>query len=117
MGSNRIESFDVSPKVRETIEWRDAKRKELRESYLKQIHNPVNQKLAMDPGIHRYSYVRSYYHLLQNLNVRFVVISTAALVGTIYGVIHIIKKSKDEEAYKCSTGQIKYADREYKFRN
>lgn len=40
-------SFDVSPKQREIIQWRDARRKELRQKYLKEIHNPMKQTMPV----------------------------------------------------------------------
>lgn len=48
MSSSKIgESFDVSPKQREIIQWRDARRKELRQKYLKEVHNPMKQTMPV----------------------------------------------------------------------
>lgn len=44
MGSDSIPSktYDVTPKEREIIEWRAQRRLELRNEYLREIHNPKN---------------------------------------------------------------------------
>lgn len=47
MSSSKIELFDVSPKQREIILWRDARRKELRLKYLREVHNPIKQTMPV----------------------------------------------------------------------
>nr|XP_033338886.1 uncharacterized protein LOC117227600 isoform X1 [Megalopta genalis]XP_033338887.1 uncharacterized protein LOC117227600 isoform X2 [Megalopta genalis] len=116
MGSKRVELYDISAKDREVLEWQAARRKQLRESYLKQVHNPVNQKLVMDPGIHRYSYVRQYYHLLDRINLRNFTIGTLLLMFTMWATRNTIVQEQDETRKKLWTGQTKYADVVYKFR-
>lgn len=47
MSSHKIESWDVSPKTKEIMEWRHQRRLQLREEYLRECLNPTKQKLLV----------------------------------------------------------------------
>lgn len=47
MPSKRIESFDFSKKAQEILAWRNARRNQLREEYLRQTLHPVKQDLVV----------------------------------------------------------------------
>ncbi|XP_016772616.1 uncharacterized protein LOC725315 isoform X2 [Apis mellifera] len=81
------ELFDVSPKQREIIQWRDARRKELRQKYLKEIHNPMKQTMPVESAVMRLNGLRLQHEYI----------------------------TRDDNEHLYRTGQISYADREFKF--
>ncbi|XP_076618387.1 NADH dehydrogenase (ubiquinone) B15 subunit isoform X2 [Colletes latitarsis] len=52
MASSKIKLYDLSAKTREVLEWRNAKRKTLREQYLRQILHPTKQQLVVRTNGH-----------------------------------------------------------------
>lgn len=66
------ELFDVSPKQREIIQWRDARRKELRQKYLKEIHNPMKQTMPVCVDnfltLYNFNWLFKIYFILIYLN-------------------------------------------------
>ncbi|XP_076278951.1 NADH dehydrogenase (ubiquinone) B15 subunit [Lasioglossum baleicum] len=115
MSSNKFETFDVSPESREAIEQRAARRKALRESYLRQVHNPVKQQLIMDEGIYRYSIVRQFHEQFGKVTIRSYILGYGITTGIFVLYTWIGKRIKNREEHLWSTGQVPYADRKYKF--
>ncbi|XP_003700491.1 NADH dehydrogenase (ubiquinone) B15 subunit [Megachile rotundata] len=114
MGSNKMDFYDVSPKMREVIEWRDARKKVLREQYLKEILHPTKQSIVADEAFDRYNVLRltQEYHTKMTGKVLLVCgLVTVAFAG--FAALFTRQKSKQE--HRIRTGQISYADREFKF--
>ncbi|XP_031827243.1 NADH dehydrogenase (ubiquinone) B15 subunit [Nomia melanderi] len=115
MSRNTIDSFDVSKKQMEVIEYRNARRKVLREDYLKQIHNPIKQELLMDHGIHRFGIMRIANEYHSAINGRCLVVGIGGTLAAI-GIFYLIAKNyKNKIEHQYRTGQIAYADRHNKF--
>ncbi|KOC68851.1 hypothetical protein WH47_10839 [Habropoda laboriosa] len=115
MSGPKIESFDVSQKMRNIIEWRHARRKQLREQYLREILKPTKLKLPVDTAMQRYCNAR----LMQEFQTKvegkghgyFIVGFLTIIIGTML----LAKRSKDKEEHMYRTGQISYVDRNGKF--
>ncbi|XP_053970906.1 uncharacterized protein LOC128872335 [Hylaeus volcanicus] len=115
MGSNRIESFDVSRKTREVIEWRSLRRKQLRQEYLKQILNPIKQQTVIDDATTRFGLMRLTHEYQAKLTARSFFVGVCGL-GTFSAIImYGFVKLKELEENEYRTGKVSYADREFKF--
>ncbi|XP_076643071.1 NADH dehydrogenase (ubiquinone) B15 subunit [Halictus rubicundus] len=115
MSRNTYQTFDVSPATREAIEQKAARRQELRESYLKQVHNPIKQQLSMDEGVTRYRVVRQFHEQFGKVTLRSYILGYGITTSIIVLYTWFGKRLKDKESYQLATGQISYADRKYKF--
>ncbi|KZC08722.1 PREDICTED: uncharacterized protein LOC107186892 [Dufourea novaeangliae] len=117
MGSNKIELYDLSPKAREVIEWRAARRKVLRESYLKQVHNPIKQQLILDHGIHRYGVMRLTHQYQMKITGRTMLFNLGGVFAFICLATWTVKTLKGKHENLLRNGHISYADRCYTFPN
>ncbi|XP_076162581.1 NADH dehydrogenase (ubiquinone) B15 subunit [Ptiloglossa arizonensis] len=115
MPSKRIESFDFSKKAQEILAWRNARRNQLREEYLRQTLHPVKQDLVMDSGIKRFALMRLTHEIRANLTGKSMMISLGTVFGIIFIFTCIAKNIKTKLEHKYRTGQVSYADRESKF--
>ncbi|XP_006625042.1 uncharacterized protein LOC102675427 [Apis dorsata] len=116
MSSSKIgELFDVSPKQREIIQWRDARRKELRQKYLKEVHNPMKQTMPMETAVMRLNGLRLQHEYITRVRLYPHLTSGFILLGSIFATVLLVKKIKDDQEHLYRTGQISYADREFKF--
>ncbi|XP_020298266.1 uncharacterized protein LOC109862603 [Pseudomyrmex gracilis] len=112
MSSRKI--YDVTPEQREVLLWKDAKRKQLREMYLKDAGHPT-KSLLFDTGIYRYAAAKATVEL----NFVPTVVNYITRMGFVFGLIGLlywnIKTTKAKEEHLYRTGQISYADRHGKF--
>ena len=115
MGSNRIESFDVSPKAREIIEWRAARRKQLREEYLRQILHPTKQEVVIDTAVQRFGIMRLTHEYQAKLTGKSFVFGFCGTVGFVILSMWGVGAIKDHQEHKYRSGLVSYADREFKF--
>jgi len=106
--------YDVTPEQREIALWRDAKRQQLREMYLRDAGHPT-KSLLFDEGIHRYAsskaaietfFVPSVVGYITRVGV-----VAALVIGTAWG----LKTRREKREHMYRTGQISYADRSYRF--
>nr|XP_012217049.1 PREDICTED: uncharacterized protein LOC105668928 [Linepithema humile] len=112
MSSKKI--YDVSPQEEEIALWRDAKRKQLRELYLKQSEHPT-KSLLFDTGIYRYASAKT------SLEVHFIptALNYLTRMGVVIALITVtalhLKRSRGAKEHLYRTGQVSYADRQFKF--
>ncbi|XP_054001895.1 uncharacterized protein LOC128888795 [Hylaeus anthracinus] len=116
MGSNRIESFDVSRKAREVIEWRSLRRKQLRQEYLKQILNPIKQQTVMDDATTRFAVMRIAHEYQAKLTARSFFVGVCGLTTLFGAIMYGFVKLKESEENEYRTGKVSYANREFKFK-
>ena len=115
MGSNRIQSFDVSPKQREVIEWRAARRKQLREEYLRQILHPKKQEIVIDSAMQRFGIMRLTHEYQVKLTGKSFVIGFCGTLGFIALCMWTVAGVKNRQEHEYRSGLVSYADREFKF--
>ncbi|XP_076663171.1 NADH dehydrogenase (ubiquinone) B15 subunit [Andrena cerasifolii] len=115
MGSNKIESFDVSPKTREIIEWRAARRKELREKYLRQILHPTKQEIVIDTAMQRFGIMRLTHEYQVKLTGKSFLLGFCGTLGFIALCMWVGTGMKDRQEHKYRSGLVRYADREFRF--
>ncbi|XP_076239514.1 NADH dehydrogenase (ubiquinone) B15 subunit [Calliopsis andreniformis] len=115
MSSQRINSYDVSRKMREIIDWRSGRRKQLREEYLKEILHPTKHQMVSDIGVERYTVMRLTHEYQARVTGRSVVVTGGTLFGIIFLSIWLVKVGKEREEHLYRTGQVSYADRKFKF--
>lgn len=106
--------YNVTPEEKEIALFRDAKRRRLRELYLKQAGHPT-KSLLFDTGMYRYvaaktSIEKHFVPNAINWMTRFGAIVTSIVIVGLF-----IKKTKEAEEHLYRTGQVSYADREFKF--
>jgi len=112
MSSKKI--FDITPEQREIALWRDAKRRQLRELYLKDSGHPT-KSLLFDTGIYRYASAKT------SIDIHFVptAIQYITRVGFIVGFFAFtlwhVKNRKDSQEHLYRTGQINYENRMHRF--
>ncbi|GAB1867590.1 NADH dehydrogenase [ubiquinone] 1 beta subcomplex subunit 4 [Camponotus japonicus] len=108
------EYYNVTPEQREIALWRDAKRRQLRELYLKDSGHPT-KSLLFDSGLYRFA--------ASKMSIRQYFVPTAlgylTKVGTVAAAIIftavLLKKRRDAREHLYRTGQVSYADRPFKF--
>ena len=115
MGSNRIESFDVSPKAREIIAWRAARRKQLREEYLRQILHPTKQEVVIDTAVQRFGIMRLTHEYQVKLTGKSFIFGFCGTLGFIGLCMWTVAGIKNRQEHKYRSGLVSYADREFKF--
>lgn len=111
MSRNQI--YNVSEEQQEIMRWRDAKRRQLREIYLRDAGHPT-RSLLCDTGIYRLAsanatVAKRFMPTLTNFLTKSLFIG--ALLTSTYFAIET-RRAKREHMYR--TGQVSYADREYK---
>lgn len=107
--------YDVSPKMRKVIEWRYAKRKELRQQYLKEVLNPTRQLMPLDSGIERIATLRIHHQYVVDITFKYHVMGGLCFIGIIALMTWTTKMLKERQEKLYRTGQVSYADREFKF--
>ncbi|XP_011698113.1 PREDICTED: uncharacterized protein LOC105456040 [Wasmannia auropunctata] len=106
--------YDVTPEQREIALWRDAKRRQLRELYLKEAGHPT-KNLLFDTGIYRFAAAKT------SIGEHFVptVVGYLTKVGFIASLVVItaltLKRRREEREHLYRTGQIDYASRKHRF--
>lgn len=110
-----MDFYDVSPKMREIIKWRDARKKVLREQYLREIYHPMKQSMVVaDQAFERYNVLR----ITQEYNIKMtgkVMLACGLFTAACIGFSAIFLQQKFKEEHRIRTGQVSYADREFKF--
>lgn len=114
MGSNKTDFYDVSKKMQEVIEWRDARKKVLREQYLRESLNPARQEIFADEAFNRYNILRLTQEYHTKINGKVMLVCGVLMVGAAYYIEWAVEQKRKQER-TLRTGQISYADREYKF--
>ncbi|KYN15923.1 PREDICTED: uncharacterized protein LOC108764603 [Trachymyrmex cornetzi] len=112
MSSKKI--YDVTPEQREIALWRAAKRKQLRELYLRDSGHPT-KSLLFDTGIYKFAASKTSIqsHFVPTL-VRYV--SQVGLIGSLIFMTAItLKRRRDKKEHLYRTGQIDYASRSHRF--
>lgn len=108
-------TFDVSAKQREILQFKYMRRSQLRQQYLKEIHNPMAQTMPQDDAIQRLALLRSQHEFVVQTRFWPHIVTGIAYIGTIYLCARILKYFKDKQEHIYRTGQLSYRDREYKF--
>ncbi|XP_029178875.1 uncharacterized protein LOC114946514 [Nylanderia fulva] len=94
--------------------WRDAKRRELRELYLKDSGHPT-KSLLFDTGLHRFAATKTSVEKYFVPTVLNYVTRVGFLASSIILTAYFLKKRRDAKEHLYRTGQVSYADREFKF--
>ncbi|XP_011869902.1 PREDICTED: uncharacterized protein LOC105563151 [Vollenhovia emeryi] len=106
--------YDVTPEQREVALWRDAKRKQLREMYLRDSGHPT-KSLLFDTGIYRYASAKTAVEMY------FVptAIGYITRFGFVLGAIFLtglgLKHRREKREHMYRTGQIPYEVRTHRF--
>ncbi|XP_032663412.1 uncharacterized protein LOC116840614 [Odontomachus brunneus] len=106
--------YNLSEEQQQIARWRDVKRKQLREIYLRDSGHPT-KSLLCDTGIYRFASANA------TVAKRFVPTLTSFLTkvfiigGLITATYLKLEKDKREQEHKLRTGQVSYADRNCKF--
>ncbi|XP_050453723.1 uncharacterized protein LOC126852710 [Cataglyphis hispanica] len=108
------EYYNVTPEQREISLWRDAKRRELRELYLKDSGHPT-KSLLFDTGIYRFAAAKSSIEQFFVPTLVNYITRVGFVVGSIVFTAMLIKKRKDAREHLYRTGQVSYRDRDFKF--
>ncbi|XP_043249100.1 uncharacterized protein LOC122395526 [Colletes gigas] len=114
MASPKINLYDLSKKDRETLEWKFARRKTLREQYLRQILHPTKQQIVSDDAVKRYATMRLTQEFQVMLTGKSFILYFGSLVGLMIGVSQYIINIKDTEEREKRMGLVSYADRPVK---
>ncbi|CAL1679197.1 unnamed protein product [Lasius platythorax] len=112
--SPKKEYYNVTPEQREILLWRDAKRKQLRELYLKDSGHPT-KSLLFDTGLHRFAATKTSIEQFFVPTVVNYITRVGCIAGAIIFTAVFIKKRRDAREHLYRTGQVSYADREFKF--
>lgn len=115
MCAQKIESYDVSPKQRTILEWRYKRRSELRHKYLKESLNPSMQVMPVDTAVQRLVSLRHNHDYVSNVKLVPHLLFGFMWFGMIYLGSRLLKKQKLDQEHLYRTGQVSYADREFKF--
>ncbi|XP_071877557.1 NADH dehydrogenase (ubiquinone) B15 subunit [Bombus fervidus] len=115
MCAQKIESFDISPKQRAILEWKYARRIQLRQKYLKECLNPSMQVMPVDSAVQRLVALRHNHDYVSNMKLVPHLLSGFMMVGAIYYGGLLLKKVKNSQEELYRTGQVAYVDRESKF--
>ncbi|XP_017754658.1 PREDICTED: uncharacterized protein LOC108546884 [Eufriesea mexicana] len=115
MNKKTVEFYDLSRKEREVLEWRYARRKQLRTEYLKEILHPTKQTIPVDNALMLFSHTRMQHEY--HVKLRFVphLIVAAGFVTFISTAGTIIRKIKQYRDRIIRSGKKKYSERRYKF--
>ncbi|KAL0127153.1 hypothetical protein PUN28_005437 [Cardiocondyla obscurior] len=112
MSSKNI--YDLTPEQREISLWKDAKRKQLREMYLKDSGHPT-KSLVFDEGIHRYASAKVAIEKYFVPTALGYVTRFATVIGVIALTAYTLQTRRDAREHKYRTGQISYAVRTHRF--
>ena len=115
MCAQKIESYDLSPKQRSILEWKYARRTQLRQKYLKEVLNPSMQVMPVDSAVQRLISLRHNHDYVSNVKFLPHLVFGFVWIGTIYLSGRFLKKMKEDEDHLYRTGQVAYVDREFKF--
>ncbi|EZA62331.1 hypothetical protein DMN91_011073 [Ooceraea biroi] len=112
MDTNKV--YDVTQKQKEVALWRDAKRQQLRELYLRDSGHPTKH-LLFDQGMFRYGAARttlSKFYMPTAVNF---LIKTAMVFVPIFSLYYFFETTRGAQELRYRTGQVSYADRHPKF--
>ncbi|XP_060831383.1 uncharacterized protein LOC132915521 [Bombus pascuorum] len=115
MCAQKIESFDISKKQQAILQWKYAKRIQLRQKYLKECLNPSMQVMPVDSAVQRLISLRHNHDYVSNIKLMPHLFFSFMLLGGIYCGALILEQVKGAEEKLYRTGQVAYADREFKF--
>ncbi|XP_076754198.1 NADH dehydrogenase (ubiquinone) B15 subunit [Xylocopa sonorina] len=113
MSSSRIDSFDVSAKQREILEFRHARRNQLRQQYLKEVLNPARQTMVMDTAYERYAALRLKREYIGKLKAGYHLWFTAGYVAIYALMVWDVKSGKDEQRGRYDRGEMQVLERDF----
>ncbi|XP_011143276.1 uncharacterized protein LOC105185453 [Harpegnathos saltator] len=106
--------YNVTAEQEKIMHWRDAKRKKLREMYLRDSSHPT-KSLLCDTGIYRFSSanatVMKYFIPSVTKFMVYIGLSVTLVASTYIG----LEKTRGKKEHSIRTGQVSYADRIDKF--
>ncbi|XP_072762465.1 uncharacterized protein Nd-b15 [Anoplolepis gracilipes] len=108
------EYYNLTPEQQKIALWRDVKRRELRELYLKDSAHPT-KSLLFDTGMHRFGASKTALDQFFVPTLVGYLTKIGFVVGSIVLTGIIIKKRRDAREHLYRTGQVSYADRQFKF--
>ncbi|KAF3428855.1 hypothetical protein E2986_04030 [Frieseomelitta varia] len=115
MSAQKIQTFDISPKQREILQFKHTRKIQLRQQYLKEILNPAVQTMPIDDAIQRLAFLRSQHEFVVQTRFWPHVVVGIAYLGSMYLAARILTYFKDKQEHIYRTGQLSYRDREFKF--
>ncbi|XP_026672262.1 uncharacterized protein LOC108628349 [Ceratina calcarata] len=115
MSSKIGESLDLSKKMKEILEWRHARRKQLRHEYLKETLNPMKQTMPVETSMERFAMLRLRHEYVTKMTARHHLTVGFIFFGVLIGSSEFLIAHRAEREKTFRSGVIKYADREPKF--
>ncbi|XP_011167568.2 uncharacterized protein LOC105201299 [Solenopsis invicta] len=112
MSSKKL--YDVSPEQREIALWRDAKRMQLRQMYLKDAGHPT-KSLLFDTGIYRFAAAKTTYEKYFIPTALNYITRVGFIAALVVVTAMTVKKTRDAKEHLYRTGQIDYASRNHRF--
>ncbi|KYQ56721.1 hypothetical protein ALC60_04320 [Trachymyrmex zeteki] len=106
--------YDLTPEQRELALWRDAKRKQLRELYLRDSGHPT-KSLLFDTGIYRFAAAKTSLDIYFVPSLRRYLSQVGVVASLIVVTALALKKDRDKREHLYRTGQIDYASRSHRF--
>ncbi|XP_015190430.1 PREDICTED: NADH dehydrogenase [ubiquinone] 1 beta subcomplex subunit 4 [Polistes dominula] len=113
MSGNKV--YDISPEDREVKEWRNARRLELRNEYLRELQDPRRVEPILDRGWQRFYATRVQLEYIFKPTLYNSLLMYAVVGGLIWGSAIVLKNSRESKEKLYRTGQISYQDRMFKF--
>ncbi|XP_014467987.1 PREDICTED: uncharacterized protein LOC106740972 isoform X1 [Dinoponera quadriceps] len=110
------DTYNLSPEQQEISRWRDAKRQQLREMYLRDSGHPT-KSLLCDTGIYRFASANATVAKRFVPTAKNFLIKSTIIGSSIFFTWYIFTKERSAREHLYSTGQISYADRENKLLN
>ncbi|CAL7952456.1 unnamed protein product [Xylocopa violacea] len=115
MSSPRIDSCDVSQKQKELLEWRHAKRQELRYKYLKEMLNPMKQTNITDTAVERYAMLRIKHEYATRMFKGRELYIVMGFFGIMYLIHNHMFSHKEKEERELRSGKVGYRERYFRF--
>lgn len=109
------ESLDLSKKMKEILEWRHARRKQLRHEYLKETLNPIKQTMPIETAVERFAMLRLRHEYVTKMTARHHLTVGFIFFGTLIVGSELLKAKRESTEKMYRSGVVSYADREAKF--
>ncbi|XP_050690875.1 NADH dehydrogenase [ubiquinone] 1 beta subcomplex subunit 4-like [Eriocheir sinensis] len=108
------------PRSPEAIRERAALKVAMKREFQKQVHNPHRHGSGeagylFDPAVQRFMSMRATQYDFFRPTPKASLLGFLAIVVPIASYAWLLKRDKDQFEAKCRSGQISYADRNYKF--
>ncbi|KAK8741091.1 hypothetical protein OTU49_002492 [Cherax quadricarinatus] len=111
---------DRGPTSVQAIKERAAIRAALKREFQKQVNNPYRHASGeggylFDPAMQRFMAMKATQYDHFKPTPRTSLLGFTMIVVPFVGYAWLLKKDKEKFEHKCRTGQLSYADREFKF--